>query len=302
MSGSGTAPSEALAWEINNADVNRFRFLDFRSIVVALDFSVCAGERRPSCDIVDVLCLSSFKLDNDLIVLVVGVWKNVLFFAPGLFSNNSNGFSVTSGSSVVVTRSFFLLIAGSFSTMPLFSCSLSSCFSFSGWSFFVVSSACSMFCSFVEERSLGLNAGLAGVLIARSFTSSNGGASGTPFSFPRIPDFGGFLTSVSSSEILMTVSLLNRLKIEPGGAAVSFVVLCESDVFCLDYDAQILSQLLCTDDFELEETNLEIPDFSIIETEKKLIVIDFAQLNSVTLTIFWRKMKMKTLRKNLSLT
>jgi len=42
-----------------------------------------------------------------------------------------------------------------------------------------------------------------------------------------------------------------------------------SDVF-LDYDAQILSQLLCTDDFELEETNLEIPDFSIIETEKKV--------------------------------
>ena len=39
----------------------------------------------------------------------------------------------------------------------------------------------------------------------------------------------------------------------------------------LDYDAQILSQLLCTDDFELEETNLEIPDFSIIDTEKKTL-------------------------------
>jgi hypothetical protein len=38
-----------------------------------------------------------------------------------------------------------------------------------------------------------------------------------------------------------------------------------SDVI-LDYDAQILSQLLCTDDFELEVANLKIPDFSIIET------------------------------------
>jgi len=38
----------------------------------------------------------------------------------------------------------------------------------------------------------------------------------------------------------------------------------------LDYDAQILSQLLSTDDFEFEE----IPDFSIIETEKKTVNSD----------------------------
>jgi hypothetical protein len=46
-----------------------------------------------------------------------------------------------------------------------------------------------------------------------------------------------------------------------------------SDVFFY-YDAQILSQLLCTDDFELEVTNLKIPDFSINETEKNPVNSD----------------------------